>query len=61
MMGKIADEERRDEDTHKRKQKSSQTSTLEGSEITIDDELDDDYDNFVSRSSICPLHFELFY
>jgi hypothetical protein len=53
MMGKIADDERRDEDANKRKQKSSQTSNLEGSEITIEDEVDDDYDNFVSRSLIC--------
>ncbi|CAB4415063.1 unnamed protein product [Rhizophagus irregularis] len=47
-MSQIAEEEKRDEETHRKKQKSSsQVSNFGGSEATIEDELDD-YDNFIT-------------
>jgi hypothetical protein len=62
MMEKIAEEERKDEDANKRKQKSSQSSNIGGSEATVDEDFDD-YDDFVSRSLTCPCpsHFESSY
>lgn len=49
-MSQIAEEEKRDEETHRKKHKSSsQVSNFGGSEVTIEEEFDD-YDNFVSKS-----------
>ncbi|CAB4439153.1 unnamed protein product [Rhizophagus irregularis] len=48
IISQIAEKEKRDEETHRKKQKSSsQVSNFGGSEATIEDELDD-YDNFIT-------------